>query len=1009
MREQIYRTEEDRIQRMKDRRALIWRMEEEAALRRKSDLSIAASDDAFEQHADAVANKVVAGEDASGLVKNQPSADNSLQTKSESDTPAITDQFQSSLSSSKGGGQHLDATTQNEMGSKMGSDLSDVKVHTDSIAHEMSESINAKAFTHGSDIYFKQGNYDTSSTEGKSLLAHELTHTVQQSSGLSRKIMRAQGEDLLGQTKNVENVSGKTNDLVDQLAVNPKSYKGRKAQKDKKNFEPDLENKLKRKLAQYAAAGKSSVTDPDLENIANSAAKQMLAWMGNYQGVNVQNVVFKTASSLKDGANLKSFDEQTKPYDFDVLQYKIAQYGSYISPEYSGVKPNFDFSTSSPFTDAVTKATEALLPDPNIIHFAEAFAGLTSERGEMALRRIPYSNADVIERNIEGYPINIDQLTILANAVEELSTSGPLKDTYLDLLEFLDSEHRRRVYARTTGAQSDAKEREEFAITNKKSLDADNVVVGASELKADTGVGEGRVFDSIFNLLILNPDSLDNIALTAAVKTAFSTAVESTIQTSNTEFMSIPASQGAKVRSISKRELMQRYGIFTTALHEFLHYVVHPNFKFQNDQANSGNVEKQQILEEGMQDLFVMDVWNDLKSKLTGHGEDILDLRSKIEGWSGARKEDYTFKAPDLKLSDLPVYHVYDQTYAANELKNVVGMNTLKAAYFLGHAELLGLGEGDVYKDYTKERKGYETLRDKNQTPSTEPYLLPQGKESMGEFTNTLYQVAFEKGMYTLLEGKDADDAWLMKISLIKAEQDKVKSKKKKEKLGAEVERLTSYETASNAASSTKENFGKSKINAELMKPVVDAKNDTVQQLQSEYDAELAILNIKQVNYDNFPKLNDREFMENEIKQQQLVVDSAYQKLEQARTGYDKINAQYQQLVGADTQKAWAAYMKAKDDLQTESDKPQMERNYYHDDKKAGGTTYVLRDPGHVIALSDVTLQKLANENKIKLEKNIWSTWFKKIEKFGFPKKADSQTGEYSNPEKGSKVLKVRK
>ncbi|MFL5762474.1 MAG: DUF4157 domain-containing protein, partial [Bacteroidia bacterium] len=151
MRDYDYRPndKDDRIQRIKDRRALIYRMEEEAALRRKSELSIGASDDAFEQHADAVANKIVSGEDASGLVKNQPPSDNSLQTKSESDTPEITDQFQSSLNSSKGGGQNLDAVTQNEIGSKMGTDLSDVKIHTDSTAHEMSESINAKAFTHG--------------------------------------------------------------------------------------------------------------------------------------------------------------------------------------------------------------------------------------------------------------------------------------------------------------------------------------------------------------------------------------------------------------------------------------------------------------------------------------------------------------------------------------------------------------------------------------------------------------------------------------------------------------------------------------------------------------------------------------------------------------------------------------------------------------------------------------------------------------------------------------------
>jgi hypothetical protein len=77
------------------------------------------------------------------------------------------------------------------MESKMGADLSDVKIHTGSKAHEMSEGINAKAFTYGQDIYFKDGNYDPGSKEGKELLAHELAHTVQQGGdGIGRMIQR---------------------------------------------------------------------------------------------------------------------------------------------------------------------------------------------------------------------------------------------------------------------------------------------------------------------------------------------------------------------------------------------------------------------------------------------------------------------------------------------------------------------------------------------------------------------------------------------------------------------------------------------------------------------------------------------------------------------------------------------------------------------------------------------------------------------------------------------------
>ncbi|HTL81437.1 MAG TPA: DUF4157 domain-containing protein [Bacteroidia bacterium] len=99
-------------------------------------------------------------------------------------------EFGAQLSASKGHGQSLDDSTKAEMGSKMGATLDNVRVHTGSAAHAMSESVNAKAFTHGEDIYFKNGNYNPKSSEGKELLSHELVHTQQQGDGVSRKIQR---------------------------------------------------------------------------------------------------------------------------------------------------------------------------------------------------------------------------------------------------------------------------------------------------------------------------------------------------------------------------------------------------------------------------------------------------------------------------------------------------------------------------------------------------------------------------------------------------------------------------------------------------------------------------------------------------------------------------------------------------------------------------------------------------------------------------------------------------
>jgi hypothetical protein len=94
---------------------------------------------------------------------------------------------ESSLSSYKGSGSSLPASTRTQMESSIGADFSGVKIHNNSGAAQLSNDLNAQAFTHGNDIYFNSGKYDTSSSEGKHLLAHELTHTVQQGASIHRK------------------------------------------------------------------------------------------------------------------------------------------------------------------------------------------------------------------------------------------------------------------------------------------------------------------------------------------------------------------------------------------------------------------------------------------------------------------------------------------------------------------------------------------------------------------------------------------------------------------------------------------------------------------------------------------------------------------------------------------------------------------------------------------------------------------------------------------------------
>nr|WP_306465741.1 DUF4157 domain-containing protein [Spirulina major] len=89
-------------------------------------------------------------------------------------------ELESSINRAKSGGQSLDSGLQQSMGQAMGADFSGVKVHTDDRADQLNQSIQAKAFTTGKDVFFRQGTYQPSSRGGQELIAHELTHVVQQ-------------------------------------------------------------------------------------------------------------------------------------------------------------------------------------------------------------------------------------------------------------------------------------------------------------------------------------------------------------------------------------------------------------------------------------------------------------------------------------------------------------------------------------------------------------------------------------------------------------------------------------------------------------------------------------------------------------------------------------------------------------------------------------------------------------------------------------------------------------
>lgn len=84
------------------------------------------------------------------------------------------------IKKTKGKGQPMAEKTAREMKQAFGADFSNVNIHTDEQAASLNKDLHSIAFTNGSDIYFAEGQYNPDSSSGKTLLAHELTHVIQQ-------------------------------------------------------------------------------------------------------------------------------------------------------------------------------------------------------------------------------------------------------------------------------------------------------------------------------------------------------------------------------------------------------------------------------------------------------------------------------------------------------------------------------------------------------------------------------------------------------------------------------------------------------------------------------------------------------------------------------------------------------------------------------------------------------------------------------------------------------------
>jgi hypothetical protein len=226
-------------------------------------------------------------------VQREPS-DEELQAKS-AGTPAVTPAVENAIASSKGAGAPLPESERAFFEPRFGQDFGAVRVHSDDRAADAARDLQARAFTHGNDVYFASGHYQPGTDQGRQLMAHELTHPVQQTGGVARKpslaisrggegVQRAkskvakQPEHLLSDDEKAKARAqkpsiGTLNDAGDTIEFDEVKVPGFKLSENRKN---KYSGKLRRNKA-YTETGRAGAKDPREEWVNELGKKDLKA------------------------------------------------------------------------------------------------------------------------------------------------------------------------------------------------------------------------------------------------------------------------------------------------------------------------------------------------------------------------------------------------------------------------------------------------------------------------------------------------------------------------------------------------------------------------------------------------------------------------------------------------------------------------------------------------------------------------------------------------------------
>lgn len=254
-------------------------------------LTVNPPDDIYEKEADQVAEIVTKSPGAE--IQRQAEEEETEEEEEEtvapkmavSQTPEVSDDVEGRINAARGSGEALPDSIRASLEPHFGRDFSDVRVHAGAEADALSQQLGAKAFTTGQDIFFRSGDYQPESEEGKKLLGHEMTHVVQQGgAAVSRQAVETEEEAPAGERESEEALDvAKAKAISDMSTANIRALLYEAARCQQSNQEQSAQSALDQASNEALAILKRKAKAFDVKASSMTMAKALLEQLATVQ------------------------------------------------------------------------------------------------------------------------------------------------------------------------------------------------------------------------------------------------------------------------------------------------------------------------------------------------------------------------------------------------------------------------------------------------------------------------------------------------------------------------------------------------------------------------------------------------------------------------------------------------------------------------------------------------------------------------------------------------------